>query len=177
MTLLERAVRIAVLAHEGQKRKDGPPYIIHPIGVALKLTRHGFPDEVVAAGLVHDVLEDTQFPPEQLRAELGEDVWTMVLAVTLDDTLGWEEKKLKYIESVRVASDGAKAVATADKIHNMESLMLAYEEHGDALWSKFNANKERKLWFEESMLAMLKESWSHPMIEEYEAQVAWMRSV
>ena len=176
-SLLEKAVRIAVLAHAGQKRKDGPPYIIHPFGIALKLAKYGFSDTVIAAALVHDVLEDTDYPPEKMRAELGEEVWAIVQSVTNDDSLGWEEKKLKYVETVRAGPDDAKAVATADKINNMESLIIAHQEHGDALWAKFNANKEKKLWFEEKMLVMLKESWNHPLIAEYETLVAWMRSV
>ncbi|MEN9389991.1 MAG: hypothetical protein RLZZ283_91 [Candidatus Parcubacteria bacterium] len=175
-SLLEKAVRIAVVAHEGQKRKDGPPYIIHPFGIALKLAKYDFSDTVIAAALVHDVLEDTDYPPDKMRTELGEEVWAIVQSVTNDDSLGWEEKKLKYVETVRAGSDDAKAVATADKIHNMESLVMAYQEHGEALWTKFNANKEKKLWFEEKMLAMLKESWNHPMIQEYETLVSWMRT-
>ncbi|MEK7530580.1 MAG: HD domain-containing protein [Patescibacteria group bacterium] len=176
-SLLEKAVRIAVEAHKDQKRKDGPPYIIHPFGVALKLAKYGFSDTVVAAALVHDVLEDTEYPPDTMHAELGDEVWAIIQSVTNDDSLSWEDKKLKYIETVRAGSDDAKAVATGDKIHNMESLVIAYKEHGDTLWTKFNANKVKKLWFEEKMLAMLKESWSHPMIQEYESLVAWMRSL
>ena len=152
-----------------QTRKgDDLPYIIHPFMVAIKLAKHSFPDTVIAAALTHDVLEDTEYPEDKLKNELGEEVLEIVKAVTNDGSLPWEEKKKKYIETVRAGSDGAKAVAVADKIHNLESLLLAYSEQGPELWKKFNRGKEQKLWFENEVLKMLKETWKHSLIEEYE---------
>lgn len=78
--------------------------------VALKLSKYDFEDEVIAAGLVHDVVEDKKFTALELKNELGEEVSKIVEAVTNDDTLIWEEKKLKYIETVRNGPLGAKAV-------------------------------------------------------------------
>jgi len=174
-SLLEKAVRIATLAHEGQRRKEADiPYVSHPVSVAFKLLSHGFSETVVAAGLVHDVLEDTEYPQAQLQENLGDEVLTIVLAVTNDDALSWEEKKLRYIETVRNGPEGAKAVAIADKIHNAESLLNAYVEVGPQVWKNFNRGKEKKMWFEHEMLAMIKEVWTHPMIAEYELLVEQM---
>jgi len=108
----DQALILAALAHEGQYRKDTCiPYLIHPVHVAMLLERHGFPEPVVLAGLLHDVLEDMDFDSEQirtsfaktfsafrdsagdaerfhqavtafLRAEFGDDVIEMVEAVT-----------------------------------------------------------------------------------------------
>lgn len=168
-SLIERALRIAVVAHHGDIRKvEGIPYILHPVAVALRLQKYGFSDEVVAAALVHDVLEDTEYPPEQLRKELGHKVFKMVVAVTNDSRLSWDEKKKKYIETVRRGPEGAKAVALADKIHNLESTLIAYEKLGEKMWEKFNSSKEKKFAFELGVLKMLKETWDHPMISEYE---------
>jgi len=162
-------VRISVLAHEGKTRKgDGLPYIIHPFMVALKLAKYNFSDTIIAAALTHDVLEDTEFPEDKLRDEIGEEVLEIVKTVTNDDSLPWEEKKKKYVETVRNGSEGVKAVAVADKIHNLESLLIAHAEQGPELWKKFNRGKEQKLWFENEVLKMLKETWQHPLIEEYE---------
>ena len=167
--IIEKAVRVSVTAHKDQTRKgDDLPYIIHPFMVAIKLAKYNFPDTVIAAALTHDVLEDTEYPEDKLKNELGEEVLEIVKAVTNDDSLPWEEKKKKYVETVRAGSDGAKAVAVADKIHNLESLLLAYLEQGPELWKKFNRGKEQKLWFENEVLKMLKETWKHPLIEEYE---------
>ena len=145
--------------------------------VAFLLQKHGFSEEIVAAGLVHDVLEDTDFLEEKLCKELGEEVCVIVKAVTNDDMLSWEEKKLKYIETVRDGPDGTKAVATADKIHNAHSLLAAYEAQGGRVWEHFNKGKEKKMWFEEAMLAMLKETWRHPLVDEYERLVAEMKQL
>ena len=167
-SLLETATRIAVRAHATQKRKDGDlPYITHPFMVALKLAKYNFPDEVIAAALVHDVLEDTDFGEENLHAAVGDTVFEIVKAVTNDDTLVWEEARLKYIETVRNGPEGAKAVSTADKVHNMESLLISYGEQGPKIWTYFTREKKIKLWFEEEMLKMLRETWQHPLVDEY----------
>jgi guanosine-3',5'-bis(diphosphate) 3'-pyrophosphohydrolase len=167
--LIEAAARIAVGAHKDQVRKAGKmPYIIHPFMVALKLQKYNFDDTVIAAALTHDVLEDTDYPEEKLKSELGSEVLEMVKAVTNDDTLVWEDKKMKYIESVRKGPVGAKAVAVADKIHNLESLLAEHKEQGSEVWKIFNRGKDKKVWFETEMLKMIKETWSHPLIEEYE---------
>lgn len=171
MRLVEKALAIAIEAHKEQRRKgDGSPYIGHPVAVAIKLASTGFPEQVIAAGLAHDVLEDTDYPEEQLVKELGPEVVEIVRAVTKDDNkaLSWEDAKLKYIETVRRGLEEAKAVCVADKIHNLESLLDAYEKQGDAIWVKFNRGKETKLWFEKKVLTMLKETWKHPLVDEYQ---------
>ena len=175
-SLIDTAARIAAVAHRKQVRKqENVPYIAHPTAVALKLAKHGFSDEVVAAALVHDVLEDTDFPESELRDEMGEEVMQIVDAVTNDDSLDWESKKLKYIETVRAGSESAKAVAAADKIHNAEDLIASHEKQGADLWKSFNRGKDKKIWFEEEMLKMLNETWDHPLVEEYEVLVEKMK--
>ena len=171
-TLVERAARIAATAHKEQVRKESnTPYIVHLCMVARILTVHKFSDVVVAAGFVHDVLEDTDVTLEELRSKLGDEVADIVSAVTNDDSLPWEDKKRAYIESVRNSSDEVKAVATADKIHNAESLLAAHAVQGETLWTHFNTGKEKKIWFEVEMLKMLQETWNHSMLEEYAEMV------
>ncbi len=176
--LVEKAIALALRAHEGQMRKEAPtPYIVHPVRVALLLARYGFSDEVIAAGLVHDVVEDTPVSLDDVRRELGDAVADLVAPVTHDDTLPWEEKKRAYIEAVRVAPEDAKAIATADKIANAESLIAAHAREGNAVWNYFNAGREKKVWFEESMLAMLHESWQHPIVDAYAQMVAQVEAL
>lgn len=171
--LIETAAVIALEAHAGQKRKDGDaPYAAHVIAVALKLAHYGYSDALVAAALVHDVLEDTTYPESKLRSLMGDEIMEILFAVRNDDTLEWEEKKKKYIESVRAGSDDVKALATADKICNLESLIAAHQRVGPEIWLKFNRNKEKKIWFEDEMLKMLKETWQHPLVHEYDSLLA-----
>ncbi len=171
-SLFEKALRIAVVAHKDMVRKgDGLPYILHPVAVAMKLEKYGFSQYIVAAGLVHDVLEDTDFPVAKFKKELGEKVYKIVLAVTHDDGLEWEQKKKAYIAKVEKGPVGAKAVAIADKIHNLESLCWAYSEQGPKIWKKFNRGREKKLWFESEMLSMVRRVWKHPLVNEYERKL------
>jgi len=177
-TLLNTAARIAAVAHRNQVRKqEDVPYSMHPTAVALTLAMHGFPEEVIAAALVHDVLEDTDYPEELMRVELGEKVMAIVDAVTNDDSLPWEEKKMKYIESVRTGPEGAKAVAVADKIHNAEDLLEGYQKQGSDIWTHFNRGKDKKIWFEEAMLAMVKDTWNHPLVDEYASLVERLKTL
>lgn len=169
INIIDTALRIAIEAHKNKTRKaDDQPYIIHPVMVALKLAKHNFPDKVIAAALAHDVLEDTNYPEQKLRKELGNEVLEIIKTVTNDQSLPWEDKKKQYVETVRKGSEAAKAVAVADKIHNLESLLIAYEKQGPDLWKRFNRGKEDKVWFENEVLKMLKDTWRHSLIEEYE---------
>lgn len=165
--LLEKAIKICLKAHKGQKRKgDWKPYYLHPMMVAMKLAKHGFSEEVLAAALEHDVLEETKMPKEVLRKKLGDKVADIVETLTQDDSLPWEEKKLRYIENVKNGSFEAKMVSVADKIHNLESFLIAYEEQGEKLWNNFNRGKEKKVWFEEGLLNALDDV-KHPLMDEY----------
>ena len=178
LPLLERATRLAVAAHEGQVRKEGGvPYITHPFAVTLLLAQYDFPETVLAAGLTHDVLEDTKVTEAELREVLGDEVVDIVCMVTNDDSLSWKEKKLKYIESVRNGSEAAKAVSTADKIHNAQSLLDNHAERGVEIWKNFNTGRDEKLWFEDAMLAMLQETWQHPLVEKYAVLVEKMNAL
>jgi len=175
ISLIEKAARIALEAHSGQKRKDdGSPYFIHPFMVALKLVKNGFSDETVAAALVHDVLEDTKVSEETLQKELGNSVLNIIKVVTEDKSLPWEERKKRYVESVRNGSDNAKAVSISDKIHNTEGILSSYEFEGPKIWKYYSRDKNSKVWFEKECLKMFKETWHHPLIDEYEALVIKM---
>lgn len=170
--LIEQAAKIAAQAHTGQMRKGSDtPYITHPFMVAMLLQEHGFSETCIAAALVHDVLEDTDYGEDALRRALGDDVLAIVLTLTEDKTLSWEERKKKYIESVRQGSDEAKAVSIADKIHNLKSLLAMYQAKGPKIWSVFSCGREQKLWFEEAMLSMFQGTWKHVLVDEYEQLV------
>ena len=176
--IVEKALALALAAHEGQMRKDSPtPYLVHPVHVAILLARYGFSDEVVAAGLVHDVVEDTAVSMEDIRRELGDNVAALVVPVTHDNTLPWTKKKEAYIEAVRTAPDEAKAISVADKIANADSLITAYAREGSAVWRHFNTGREKKIWFEEAVLSMLQESWKHPLVDAYAQKVEQMRAL
>jgi|GEM_PF-378981 len=170
---IKQAFLIALAAHEGQKRKtENIPYIAHPVAVALTLARYGFSSEAVAAALVHDVLEDTEFPEAELEAKLGRNVLEIVKTVSHLGGGSWEVERATYLEQVRRGIPEAKAVCCADKINNVASIIEAHATMGGAVWERFSRGQEKQLWYYRAVLEMLKSSWNHSMIAEYEKLVA-----
>lgn len=172
ISLIEKAVKIASVAHAGQTRKDKETqYIVHPFMVAFILEKYGFSDTIIAAALTHDVLEDSDFGEEKLRRELGDTVVDIVKAVSEDKSLPWEDRKKLYTEVVGRSQAEVKAVSLADKIHNIKSILNSYEIIGPDVWKSFNRGREQQIEFMNNMLKMFKETWSHPMVDEYETLV------
>jgi len=167
--LIQAATEIMLLAHKGQVRKtDGSPYANHPQAVADILKENSFSDTVIAAGLCHDVLEDTDYPEEKLKAELGDEVFELVQALSENKSLKWEERKEKYVEQIKNSPSEAKAISICDKIHNLKSLIASHKQMGPKVWDRFNRGKEKKLWFQQKMLEMFQANWSHKLILEFE---------
>ena len=150
---LERALRWAATWHQGQVRKgSGVPYVQHPMAVALILDRLGFPEDVVIAGLLHDVVEDTDATLDEVGAAFGPAVAEVVghcSEVKLDAAgrkRPWIDRKRDHLEALATATAEAKAVILADKLHNLLSLRFDLEE-GRPVWSRFNADRAQVLWY------------------------------
>lgn len=171
MTLSQKADALAARAHEGQVRKDGQPYITHPRAVSRMLARYGFSEAVQAAALVHDVLEDTDVTPQELADELGAPILALVMPLTEDASLPFDERKSHYLEQVRAAPAEVKAICAADKIHNLGDFLGLCAQYPEKVWASFGYDKERKLRLERERLAMLRATWQHPLIDEYAALV------
>jgi (p)ppGpp synthase/HD superfamily hydrolase len=170
---IEQAAQIALRAHAGQVRKnDGSPYVVHPYMVALLLTSYDFPEQVIVAGLVHDVLEDTGVSVDELTTALGPEVVALVQEVSEQKELPWEERKKRYIQVLQAASPDTKAVSIADKIHNAQSMLHTYEVEGPKLWHMFNRGRTEQLWFMHALLDAYRTNWHHPLIERYADLVA-----
>jgi guanosine-3',5'-bis(diphosphate) 3'-pyrophosphohydrolase len=168
MELYEKALKTAIDAHAGQVRKhDHSPYVAHPIMVARMLEKAGFPEVVVAAALTHDVLEDTSVTEEDLRNKLGNQVVDIVVAVSEEKALPWEERKAAYVKQVVEANESVWAVSVADKIHNAADFIQFHAAAGPDAWKVFNRGKDKKIWFENLLYAELKNVWTHPLMDEY----------
>jgi RelA/SpoT family (p)ppGpp synthetase len=138
--LLERACRLAEEAHAGQLRRSGEPYIQHPLAVAHILATIGMDPDGVAAGLLHDVVEDTEVSLEQLHEEFGAEIASLVDGVTKLERLdrftqkGSERRDADETESLRkmfiaMAEDvRVVMIKLADRLHNMRTLDGLAEE-------------------------------------------------
>ena len=117
ISLIEKAYAVAEKAHEGQKRKSGQPYIVHPLQVAIILADLEMDKETIAGGLLHDVVEDTFFTKEQLEREFGPDVALLVDGVT-------KLQKLKYSSDYQEYKDKGME-AQEEQARNLRKMFLA----------------------------------------------------
>ncbi len=124
---IRHAYEFAKAAHEGQKRATGEPYIIHPLATAFYLAEMHLPAPIIIAGLLHDVPEDTEKTLDDVRAEFGDDVETMVAGITKLGKIKYRGIE-RYLENLRkmflsMAADVRVVfIKFADRLHNLETL-------------------------------------------------------
>ena len=145
ISLIEKAYKVAYKAHEGQVRKSGEAYIIHPLCVAIILAELELDKETIAAGLLHDVLEDTVMTNEQMKEEFGEEVLLLVDGVTklqhLHLTDNIKNPKDKNADRLEMQAENLRKmflamakdirvimIKLADRLHNMRTLKYQSRE-------------------------------------------------
>ncbi|MBC6679137.1 RelA/SpoT family protein [Zhenpiania hominis] len=134
LELIGRAYDKAKEMHEGQLRKSGEPYLIHPLAVAEILADLGMDEDTIVAGLMHDVVEDTPYTSEELREEFGEEVELLVDGVTKLGSLKFESKEQRQAENLRkmflaMSKDiRVLIIKLADRLHNMRTINYMTEQ-------------------------------------------------
>ncbi|WP_396349485.1 RelA/SpoT family protein [Helcobacillus massiliensis] len=122
LTLIRRAFQVAEKAHRGQMRRSGDPYITHPVAVATFLAEMGSPPEVLAAALLHDTVEDTDYSLDELRTDFGETIAVMVDGVTkLDKVQYGEAAQAETVRKMIIAMSRdvrVLLIKLADRVHN-----------------------------------------------------------
>ena len=174
MNIVEKAINFAAKAHEGQTRKSSDvPYITHPFSVGMLLQKTHCTDEVIAAGILHDTLEDTATTYEQLTEQFGTHIANLVrTASEPDKSLPWEERKQHTIEMLKHASLEDIQIITADKIHNLRSIRADLEVTGEKTWDRFKRGRQEQHWYYSSIVKELT-PWKKEfiLIQELEKEV------
>jgi (p)ppGpp synthase/HD superfamily hydrolase len=176
VSVFERAIAFATRAHAGAKRKGtGIPYIVHPIEAAAIASTMTTDEEMLAAAVLHDVLEDTEATPEELERLFG----TRILRLVQDETENkrkdlppqdtWKIRKqetITYLEER--ASREAKMLALADKLSNMRAIYRDFQILGDELWQRFNEKDKRMhAWMYRAISNALQELSEYMVWHEY----------
>ncbi len=133
--IIKKAYELACQAHEGQKRRSGEPYIIHPVAVAVILADMGMDADSVCAALLHDVVEDTTTTAEEIRSIFGEEIEHLVDGVTklgqIPFAASKEEEQSENVRKMFLAMSRdirVIIIKLADRVHNMRTLKFMPEE-------------------------------------------------
>ena len=172
--LTRDALAFATRWHEGQTRDaDSIPFLTHPIEVACLLHEAGYSDEVVAAGVLHDVLEDTEVERGELEERFGSEVAGLVAAVSDDPAIeDHAERKAALRAQVARAGDDAVAVFAADKVSKARELRV---RTGDG---RFQRKDESRIEHYQASLEMLDELMpGHPLVDRLRAELDALHSL
>ena len=177
LPLFERAAVFAVAAHSGMTRKgNGIPYISHPVEAAAIVAEMTDDQELIAAAVLHDVVEDTEVTLPEIQAYFGDRVAFYVAGESEDKRRDlppestWLLRKRETIEFLKTRADtGARMLALADKLSNLRSVARDVKVLGDRLWERFH-QKEKSMhgWMYRETAEALRELEDYPAWQEYD---------
>ncbi len=158
--VLDRAIEYAVIKHSGMNRKGtNVPYIVHPMEAAAIVSALTDDEEVIAAAVLHDVLEDTDASYEELVQLFGRRIASLVADESEDKREGrapeetWTERKTEALRHLQGACPEAKMIALGDKLANIRAMHRDQLVLGDAFWTRFNnANKADQAAYYKNLL-------------------------
>lgn len=163
MMLTTQAIIFAAQAHDGATRKGGEvPYIVHPMEAATIAAAMTDDEEVIAAAVLHDVIEDCGITAQELCGRFGQRVARLVLAQTHvlegDPRETWEARKQEAVARLAKASRAEKIVALSDKLSNMRAIARDYKSSGEAMFARFHQrDRARHAWYYRRCTALLEE--------------------
>lgn len=155
--LLSEAIQFAAFWHRDAVRKGTDmPYIVHPMEVMHNLYLMGADKKLMAAGVLHDVVEDTEVTIEMVREVFGDEVALLVNSHTEQNKeLPWEERKIIAMEEERTLPKNMQMLALADKLSNIRAMARDYKACGEELWKRFNRGKDKQSWYYHSSANVL----------------------
>lgn len=150
-SLLDKAIIFATNAHKNTERRGkGFPYIIHPLEVVSIVSTMTADQELLAAAVLHDSVEDTEVSIEEIRAEFGDNVAKIVESESdktienLSESDSWKMRKEFAISRLAKASRESKIVALGDKLSNMRAIYRDYLAIGNLVWEKFHVKDPKE---------------------------------
>ena len=163
--LLDRAIVFAVQAHAGTERRGkGFPYIVHPMEAMAIVSTMTADQELLAAAALHDTVEDTDVTVEELRAQFGDRIASLVaqesdqMPAGVSEEESWRARKQAGIDRLASVSREVKMVTLGDKLSNMRAIARDYAEKGDELWNLFHSKDPKEhAWRYRSLAAALSE--------------------
>lgn len=156
--LVRRALETAQRAHLGQLRRgsDGRPFIDHPVAVAERLAEQRQVDEVLAAALLHDVVEKSPIEVDEVRQSFGDVVADLVEAMTEDESIpAYEDRKEEHRVRIADSGEAALAIFAADKLTNVAMLREAYALIGEGVSDELAVPLDLRIYIWEADLEML----------------------
>ena len=171
--MVSKAIVFATKAHEGQFRKATKiPYILHPMECAVIISGMTTDEEMIAAALLHDTVEDCDVTIEDIRREFGSRVAQFVARESEDKSKSWQERKQTTIDQLSSHTKEECMLVLADKLSNIRSIARDYKELGETLWDRFHEKrKERIGWYYKSIAEKL------TCLSEYEQYAEYSRLV
>ncbi len=160
--LVSRAFEFAYRVHGQTSRKGSTiPYIVHPLNVMTILLKSNVSEELLAAALLHDVVEDEDITFQELTEQFGNEVSFLVEQVTEPLSLieksqnrkvTWKARKEHTIQSLQKATLDVKMLSCADKLANISDMLYDHANIGEQLWLRFNASKTNQKWYYDSLV-------------------------
>lgn len=172
MKTFEEAIKFATNAHSGMVRKwENTPYILHPMEVSVIAGTMTDNEEIIAAALLHDTVEDTEVTMEGIRDKFGNRVADLVKSETEDKRsylppdATWQVRKEESLEVLKNTNDlGVKILWLSDKLSNMRSFYRKYVKCGDSLWQDFHQkDPDKQFWYYNTIADLLSD------LKEFEA--------
>lgn len=175
--ILDEAITFAVRAHAGMVRKAGAqPYILHPMEAAVIVGTMTNDPELLAAALLHDVVEDTGVTPEEIEERFGRRVRDLVASETENkrsDRPAEDTWKIRKSETIAYLQNAAgieeKILCLGDKLSNLRSMRRGWKTMGDAFWLQFN-QKDPSMhhWYYRSIADAMEELSPHAAWQEFD---------
>lgn len=163
MELVSKAIEIAVKAHDGMRRKKSEtPYILHPLEAAVIVSTMTSDQNVIAAAILHDVVEDTNVTIEEIEETFGKRVKDLVASETEDKmphipaSESWRIRKEESLALLEKTEDiDILILWMGDKLSNMRSIYRDWKIEGDAMWQNFNQkNVDEQAWYYKTIVKL-----------------------